>query len=206
MKRFSRVVAVGRDEDGFTLLEVLVAAFILVLGALGVFMTFAAAVHNVQRSRDVQIASSVAQREMEKIRSLPYERVVNATTPEVSAEVGSPATRVVGSEFGLKRDGSERKPLAVAAAGVCTTEKPCVNSKPASSCVGGASPGTFSNGTATGSVYCYVTTLKDEACEKATSKTCSYKRIVVAVWLAKPSNEASRRPYYELQSSINPSS
>jgi prepilin-type N-terminal cleavage/methylation domain-containing protein len=206
VKRFKRLTAKGSGEDGFTLLEVLVAAFILVLGALGVFMTFAAAVHNVQRSRDVQIASSVAQREMEKIRSLPYERVLNATTPEASVEVGSPATRVSGAEFGLKRDKTEKAPLAVAAAGTCTTEKPCVNSKPASSCVGGSSPGTFSNGSATGSVYCYVTTLKDEACERATSKTCSYKRIIVAVWLAKPSNEASRRPYYELQSSINPSS
>ncbi len=193
-------------EEGFTMIEVLVAAFILVLGSLAVFMTFAAAIHNVQRGRDAQIASSVAQRELEKIQTLPYERVAMAATPKASVESGNPATRVVGSEFALKKDGTELAPLAIATTGACTIEKPCVNAQPASSCVGGSSPGTFTNGTATGSVYCYVTTLKDKPCEEATGKSCAYKRIVVVVWLAKPSNQASRAAYYELQASVNPSS
>jgi Tfp pilus assembly protein PilV len=189
-------------EEGFTLLEILIAAFILVLGSLAIFMAFAMAVKNVQRGRDTQIAISIAQREMEKIRSLPYERVLMAATPSSTTETTSPANRVSGSEFALKKDGSEKAPLALAAAGVCTVAKPCVNSSPASSCVGGTSPGTFSNGSATGSVYCYVTTLKDEACESAIGKSCTYRRVVVAVWLAKASNQASRRPYYELQSNF----
>jgi len=199
-----RLGRLGREEEGFTLLEVLIAAFILVLGALAIFMTFAAAVHNIQRSRDTQVASSVAQREMEKVSSLPYARVAMNAAPEASAETGNPAARVSGAEFALNKSGTEKKPLAIAAAGLCTASTPCVNSKPSSSCVGGTSPGSFTNGTATGSVYCYVTTIKDEACEKATSKTCAYKRVVVAVWLTKAPNQASRRPYFELQSTLTP--
>jgi prepilin-type N-terminal cleavage/methylation domain-containing protein len=192
------------SEDGFTLIEVLIAAFILVLGSLAVFMTFAAAIHNVQRSRDLQIASSVAQRELEKIHSLPYERVVMTAAPKTSAEAGNPAKRVSGTEFALNKSGSELAPLAIASAGVCTASKLCVNAEPASSCVGGSSPGSFTNGSATGSVYCYVATLKDKPCEEATGTTCTYKRVVVIVWLTKASNQASRPAYYEIQGNINP--
>ena len=189
------------SEDGFTLIEVLVAAFILVLGSLAIFMTFAAAIHNVQRGRDTQIAQSVAQREIEKIHALPYERIAMTALPAASAEAASPAKRITGTEFAMGRTGTEKAPLAVAGTGICSTSKPCVNSTPSSTCVGTASP-TFSNGTATGSVYCYVTTGKDEACETATGNSCPYKRIVVAVWLEKAGNQTARPAYYELQSTI----
>jgi Tfp pilus assembly protein PilV len=200
----SRVIArLKGGEEGFTLIEVVVAAFILVLGSLGIFMTFAAAIHNVQRGRDTQIAQSVAQRELEKIRSLPYERVAMASLPAASAETSSPASRISGSEYNLSRTGTEKAALVVAGTGVCSTSKPCVNYAASSSCVGGTGT-TFSNGTAKGSVYCYVTSLKDTACEAATSKQCLYKRIVVAVWLEKDSNQGKRPNYYELQTNINP--
>lgn len=197
-----RLVRDADGEEGFTLLEVLIAAFILVLGALAVFMTFTVAIHNIQRSRDTQVALSVAQREMEKVRSIPYDQVVMTAAPKVSAEAGSPALRVSETEFALNKSGTEKAPLAIATAGVCTTEKPCVNNEPASSCVGGTSPGTFSNGSATGAVYCYVTTLNDKPCEEATKKACPYKRVVVAVWLTKPGNQPQRSSYYELQSNF----
>jgi Tfp pilus assembly protein PilV len=192
-----------RSEDGFTMIEVLVAAFILVLGAIGVFMTFAAAIHNVQRSRDTQVAQSVAQREIEKIHSLPYERVAMGSPPADSAEAANPASRISGTEYGLKRNGSELAPLVVAGSGVCSSSKPCVNNAASSTCVGGTGT-TFSTGTAKGSVYCYDTSQKDAACESATGKSCPYKRVVVAVWLEKNGNQGKRPNYYELQSNVNP--
>jgi prepilin-type N-terminal cleavage/methylation domain-containing protein len=195
---------VDQGEDGFTLIEVLIAAFILVAGSMAVFMTFAAAIHNVQRGRDAQVAQGVAQREMEKIHALPYARVVMTSLPAASAETASPAKRVSGSEFALSRTGTEKAPLAVGGSGVCSTSAPCVNSSSASSCVGGTSPGTFVDGTAMGSIYCYVTSAKDEACESATGASCLYKRIVVAVWLEKDGNQSSRPSYYELQSTVTP--
>lgn len=191
-----------RDEAGFTLIEVLIAAFVLVAGAMAVFMTFGAAIHNVQRARDAQIVQSVAQREIEKIHALPYGRVAMSALPTASAETTSPAKRVSGTEFALSPAGTEKAPLVVAGSGVCATATPCVNSSPASSCVGGTSPGTFVNGTAKGSVYCYVTSGKDTACESATGSSCAYKRIIVAVWLEKAGNQGKRPAYYELQSTI----
>jgi Tfp pilus assembly protein PilV len=193
-----------RNEEGFTLIEVLIAAFVLVAGSMAVFMTFIAGVHNVQRARDAQVAQGVAQREVEKIHALPYARVVNATTPATSSETTSPANRVSGTEFNLSRTGTEKAPLAIAGSGVCSSSAPCVNSGGSSSCVGGTSPGTFTNGTATGSVYCYVTTMKDEACEATTGASCAYKRIVVAVWLEKDGNQGKRPTYYEIQSTVTP--
>jgi len=189
-------------EEGFTLIEVLIAAFILALGSFAIFMAFAMAVKNVERAGDTQVALSVAQREMEKIRSLPYERVLMTATPASSTETASPANRVSGSEYALKKGGTEKQPLAIASAGVCTSAKPCVNSAPAATCVGGSGATTFTNGSATGSVYCYVTTIKDEACELATKKTCTYRRVVVAVWLAKSSNQVLRPSYYEIQANF----
>ena len=203
-----RLRSISRGEEGFTLIEVLIAAFILVAGAMAIFMTFGAAIRNVQRGRDAQVAQSVAQREVEKIHALPYTRVAMATLPTGSANTTSPASRVSGSEFALKRAGTEKAALVVAGSGVCGTSTPCVNASNgtsgSSSCVGGTNPGTFINGTARGSVYCYVTAAKDEACEAATGSSCPYKRIVVAVWLEKDGNQAVRPAYYELQSTITP--
>jgi prepilin-type N-terminal cleavage/methylation domain-containing protein len=191
-------------EDGFTLIEVLIAAFVLVAGSMAVFMTFIAGVHNVQRARDSQVAQGIAQREIEKIHALPYARIVMTSTPATSTETASPANRVSGTEYALSSTGTEKAPLAIAGSGVCSTSAPCVNSAPASSCVSGTSPGTFTNGTAVGSVYCYVTSMKDEACESATGTSCAYKRIVVAVWLEKDGNQGKRPTYYEIQSTVTP--
>jgi prepilin-type N-terminal cleavage/methylation domain-containing protein len=202
--RFQRPKRPDQSEDGFTLIEVLIAAFILVAGSMAIFMTFAAALHNVQRGRDAQVAQGVAQREVEKIHALPYSRVVMTSLPTASTETTSPAKRISGSEFTLSRTGTEKAPLAIAGTGVCTSSAPCVNSSGASSCVGGTSPGTFVDGTAKGSVYCYVTSAKDESCESATGTTCPYKRIVVAVWLEKDGNQGARPSYYELQSTVYP--
>ena len=199
LSRLLRRVRFG--QDGFTLLEVLIATFILVLGALGIFITFVSAIHNVQRGRETQIALSVAQREMEKIRSLPTNGCRWRRRRKARPKRPARPIACSGSEFALNKAGTERPP-GDCDAGVCSTEKPCVNSEPASSCVGGSSPGIFTNGTASGAVYCYVTTLKDEACEKATGKTCTYRRVVVAVWLAKPANQGKRSVYFELQSNF----
>lgn len=205
MTLLSRIRSRLESEGGFTLIEVLIAAFILVLGSLAIFMTFVASIHNVQRGRDAQVMQSIAQREVEKIESLPYARIVMNGTPAKSAETASPANRITGTEFALNMNGTEKAALALATTGVCTESLPCVNAAAASSCVRGTGT-TFSNGSAKGSVYCYVTTLSDAACATATGKACPYKRIVVAVWLEKPGNQASRSAYYELQANVNPTS
>ncbi len=87
--------ATASGEDGFTIIEVLVAAFILVLGALAVFMAFAAGVHNIQRSRETQIGISVAQREVEKINALDYAQIAMTAAPSYSPNANLPGHRLL---------------------------------------------------------------------------------------------------------------
>lgn len=186
-----------RSEDGFTIVEVLVAAMIMVIGALAVFMTFSAAVRNVQRGKESQVGISVAQREMEKIRALPYEKIAMKTTPANSAEATNPNNRVSGSTFNLKRSGtSEYATMVVSASGEV---------EPASTA--------FSVGGTTVTVYRYVVWRKDAVyCATGTNaetESCkngqNFKRVIIAVRPNQPGNVAYKRGYYELQSDfVNP--
>jgi len=186
-----------REEDGFTIIEILVAAFILVLGSLAVFQTLSASVHNVQRGREAQVGLSVAQREMEKIRALPFEKIALKTTPVNSTETSNPNNRVSGSTFNLKRSGSsEFATMVVSSSGEV---------EPTSSA--------FSVGGTKVTVYRYVVWRKDTAycatgtnSEKESCKTGqNYKRVVIDVLPSKPGNVTNTRSYYELQSDfVNP--
>lgn len=81
-------------EEGFTIIEMLIASTVLILGSLAVFMTFAAAVHNVQRGRENQVGISVAQREMERLRVVPFASLGMVSTPTFKSETKSPFNRI----------------------------------------------------------------------------------------------------------------
>ena len=61
-----------RDESGLTLIEVMVATIVLVLGAMATFGILSAATKNAQRAKASQTVLHLAQEEMERMRSLPY--------------------------------------------------------------------------------------------------------------------------------------
>lgn len=186
-----RLGAGGGSEEGFTIVEVLVAAFVLTLGALGVFMTLSAGIKNVQRGKDGQVAIGVAQREMEKIHSYPYDSVALSSTPTTSGEAGNPNSRVSGPSFNLKRSGiAENATMVISGSGALV--------KPG--------PESFDVEGTKGQIYRYVVWRTDPAyCQSYPSKSvCKagqvYKRVVVVAWLNKASNQSSRPAYYELQS------
>jgi prepilin-type N-terminal cleavage/methylation domain-containing protein len=96
-------------EDGFTIVECLVAAIILALGSLAVFMTFVAAIHNVGRSREDQYGVSIAQREMEWVRAHSFATIATAGKPSLAKSVSeerSPLDRVLPgqTEFSVNRN------------------------------------------------------------------------------------------------------
>jgi prepilin-type N-terminal cleavage/methylation domain-containing protein len=190
---------VASDNSGFTLIEVLVAAVILVIGATAVLMTLVAGIHNVQRGKDTQIAIDVAQREIEKVRSLPFDEVALAAAPTVSAVEGNPDYRVSGTSFYLKRNRTELTPLCIAGKGECVGQTGRVVTGPSQSCVGGTAGGSFSVGGTSGQVYCFVAVQHDKSCEETTKAVCIVKRVVVDVWLAKLANTNYQAAYYELQ-------
>ncbi len=171
-------------EGGFTIIEVLVAAFVLVLAAMAVFIGFAGAIHGIQRGREMQQGVSVAQREMERIRIEPFERVgltTTTVTPAPAADVKSPASRVSpgGGEFNLSRTGAPDYKRFVS--GNLAVEKPGVDS------VGGSKM----------NVFRYV------VCEQEDEAGCIAKRIVVDVVPVPADNQSGyQHSYYELQSTI----
>jgi type II secretory pathway pseudopilin PulG len=183
---YRSLVGEGAEEDGFTIIEVLVAAFILVLGALAVFMTFGAAIHNVQRGKETQQGISVAQREMERIRVEPFEDIGvenGRVDPPSSASPTLPTSRVGpgGTTFTLKRTGQEESPPTFVEGDLSA----------------GPIPRTSEDGTRV-DVYRFV------VCEEAVTTTpCLSKRVVVDVVPIAADNQGNyQHSYYELQSTV----
>jgi Tfp pilus assembly protein PilV len=72
----------ARDsEAGFTLVEVTVAALILVIGLLGVFVALNATSHLDTTSRRQQVAVTQAEQAMEQLKALPYAQLALSSAP-----------------------------------------------------------------------------------------------------------------------------
>src|SRR5689334_17025109 len=69
-------------EDGFTLIEVLIAAVIPALASLAVFGVLTAATRNAARAQATQVALDKAQEEMEKLHALPYSELALERLPQ----------------------------------------------------------------------------------------------------------------------------
>jgi type II secretory pathway pseudopilin PulG len=187
-------------EDGFTIVEVLVAAFILVLGSLAVFMTFVAGIHNVQRSREEQYGVNVAQREMEWVRAHAFAEVgLSGGAP--SAEPGnakSPLKRVLtGSKFLVKR--AEAGDSSPALKNQMEFVDDVSGGFPVSKEVKFVE-GSGEDQQVQATVYRFV------LCEEAgvLPQNCQAKRVVIDVVpkIGKTEGNSYQRNYYELQSTI----
>jgi Tfp pilus assembly protein PilV len=177
-KLFRRV---RREEDGFTIVEILVAAFIVVVGALAVFMSIATSIRGVQRSKEVQQGVSVAQREMERVRSEPFANIGLPAKLTRVAESTSPLSRVStsGTEFNVTRSGTAKN-LPLIVNGTLANKVEGVRS---------------SDGTEA-TVYRFV------VCEETASE-CLSKRIIIDVQTTPQKNQYTyKHGYYELQSTV----
>jgi type II secretory pathway pseudopilin PulG len=166
--------------DGFSIVEVLVAAIILVLGAMAVFMALASSIHGVQRSKEVQQGISVAQREMERIRAESFASI--GLTANLKAEATSPLSRVSsgGNAFNINRSGTA-KYLPLVITGTLASKVEGVRSL---------------DGTEM-TVYRFV------VCEETEVPTCNSKRIIVDVQTTPTKMQVNyKHAYYELQSTV----
>ena len=75
------------QQSGFTLLETAIAMVVMMVGGLGIAAVFAYAIKNNNGSRDRAIAIAVAQQEIERLRSLPFNDAALTATPTVVAPV-----------------------------------------------------------------------------------------------------------------------
>lgn len=178
-----RVIGRGGAEDGLTVVEVIVAGMILVVGSLGVLGMVDAATRNTFRVEQSQTVANVLQREMEEIRGLPYEEVALTTLPAHVTGEDNPNSRVEGTAFHTNRNGT---------GGL----KPLVSG-------GSVSPGpeSFVLDDVSGSIYRYVVWDKDcdpiWLCEGGEFR----KRVIVAVRLDTTASGGVRR-YQEIQGQI----
>lgn len=88
MSRSNRTKNRARQQGGFSLLETAVAMVVMMIGGLGIAAVFSYAIKNNNGSRDRAIAIAVAQQEIERLRSLPFNDAALTATPALQ----TPAT------------------------------------------------------------------------------------------------------------------
>jgi type II secretory pathway pseudopilin PulG len=181
-------------ENGFTIVEVLVAALILTIGALTTFGLLSTATKNTQRAKATQVALDRAQREVEALRSLSNKQLALTATPENSANPLNPSYRVSGGAFALTRQPPSGYANMVVNGGAVygggSIEGGLVN----------PGPSPFTSGDVSGKIYRYVVWRNDTKCGTSCPGEQDFKQVVVAVKLDKPGNQAGERGYVEVQS------
>jgi hypothetical protein len=187
-------------DDGISIVEVVVAGLVLVLGALAVLGLADAANRTTYRSEQGQVAVDRLQAEMEKLRQLPFDEMALASSPPTSTDPASPAHRVSGTNFALGQDGSDPRPIAIqggttptgAAVGCGASGQPACGVDPG--------PTPFHSGDVTGKIYRYV--VYPGVPSNCTGCTADdLKRIVVAIALDSTASGGTRA-YQELHSDI----
>jgi len=71
-KRTNRLAGQGHEPRGFTLIEVLVALFVLAVGLLALIQLQVAAISGLAYSRHFSVATQLAEGQMEKLMSYPF--------------------------------------------------------------------------------------------------------------------------------------
>lgn len=169
-----------RREQGFTIIEVMVAALVI-LAALGVVVTTAYKIRGLSTTGETKAAATkVAQQELDRLRSLGWERLQMDAAPTVSAT--SDAKNPVSSYY-----------LTT------TTYRPSTDSTYQPLVVGTApDPGdtdlrdvsstrsAWTSGQSEGYLYRFVTYGDDTSCGTNCPSSYDYKRITVAVTVTKP--------------------
>jgi hypothetical protein len=184
-----------RDDEGFTVVEVMVAAVLLAATGIAVFGLVDAASRNNYRAQQSQVVNDRLQLELEKLKQVPYDQLALTSAPTHSSASGDPNSRVSGMTFNVNADGGSNYEPMVYNGG---------NSQEAGGTVSGGvvapGPTPFQSGDVTGTVYRYVTWEHDSACSNCGQDW--FKRVVIAVALD-PTASGSTRAYQEAQSSLS---
>jgi hypothetical protein len=174
------------------MIEVLVAAVVLVMGAAATFGVLVAATKNAQRAKATQVALDLAQEEMERLHSIPYDELAVSVMPTPSTNPQNPNSRMSGGLFALKRGNPNKAYFPVDVSGT--------GFSPESEFFTGDTERSGIKGT----LYRYVVWRNDpscttEACEKSEQ---DYKQIVVAVQPDRQVSQGGEGGYVEVQSAV----
>jgi hypothetical protein len=182
-----------RDERGMTVVEVVVAALILTMGALGVLTIGDAATRNTFRAEQSQVVVNRLQAELEHIRQLPFSEVALTSPPPISSDPDNPGNRVTGTQFALGSGGTDPAPLATnggTSPGGATIRRGVIE----------PGPEPFQSGDVKGQIYRYVV-YPGLPANCADCSADDLKRVVVAVTLD-TTGSGGERTYQEVQSDV----
>ena len=190
----------GNREAGFTIVEVLVATLVVVIGALAAFGMLSDAVKNTARAKATQVALDLAQQEVEALHSLSNKELALTGVPPHSTDSLSPDYRVNSGQgtFALSREPVATYKKLVRNGG----EIEGSSGKVIEGGVVNPGPTPFVNGDVSGTVYRYVVWRNDTACGEKCPTQQDYKQIIVAVKLDTPGNQVAERGYVEVQSNF----
>jgi Tfp pilus assembly protein PilV len=194
-----------RDEAGFTVVEVVIAALVLVIGGLAVFSLISAAIRNNYRSEQSQVVNDQLQQELEKVKQLPYAQVALTSLPTHSTDAANPSFRVSGTQFNVNRTGSPANFNLVYNGGHSNETGGSVSG-------GAVAPtGSFHNGSVNGQIYRYVVWQPATACSNCAHDANSdfsgsqrvpwVKHVVVAIALDQTAS-GGVRAYQEVQGDL----
>ena len=180
-----RHVAKTRREDGFTLIEVLIAVALMSVGVAGTMRVFGAAGRTTVRAQQHEVAVQQAQAELDRLAALRYGELALTSSPPSSSDPNSPGSRISGTSFAVRPDLSEPLVL-VPGAGAAASVEP--------------GPQTFAvgtgDGTTTGQLYRYVT-WRDESCPLSLCEGVqNTKRLIVAVTLSPLPGASAAQPVW----------
>jgi type II secretory pathway pseudopilin PulG len=189
-----------RGQDGFTMVETLVAFLLLVIGVLAVFQLIDTSRRATLRAEESQAINDIGQRELEQVRSLDYGEVALSATPPASSDPNHPGYRLSGTapnaKFHLSKGSPDpaNDPVLVQNGGT---------NADGSAVDGEVAPSTpFTAGDVSGTVYRYVVWQNDPRCLTCAGTTKDYKRVIVAVKITKAPSATFERSYQEFQTDI----
>jgi prepilin-type N-terminal cleavage/methylation domain-containing protein len=188
------------NQQGFTIVEVLVAIFIVSIAAMVTFSLMTTATRNAQREKANQIAVEFAEQELERLRSESDEQLAMTGIPTSSTDPNNPSYRIHNDDYALKREplgeygemvrnGGKIEGVGTNAEGSDVISEGDV-----------APVENFESGDITGKVYRYIVWRNDEACGASCPTQQDYKQIVVAVRVDTTPNNSSQHGYFEVQS------
>jgi len=102
-----------RDEDGFSLAEVMVALTIIAVGFLGLATTASTGARMLAEARQRQAATEIANRELEHIRNIPYDDVALTGALTKSTDPDDPDFHVSVDGLGYDHDKNASDDLLV---------------------------------------------------------------------------------------------
>jgi hypothetical protein len=182
-------------DDGLTVVEVMVAAMIMIVGGLAVLQLVDASARNNYRGEQSQVASNRLQEEIEKVKQLPYDKIALTGLPTDTSDPTDPRWRTQGTSYAVTKQGGSPQPLVYngsALYGGGSVSEGALDPTPIP----------FASADVSGNIYRFVVWENDESCaDSQCPGQQDLKRVIVALRL-NTTAAGGARPYQEIQSQI----